>query len=89
MSYPHTGKLTARIRGLECTFDGDVWATPDATLTAQLNAATDNAAKTHHTIHELATKILRQQGLLADAEILSWENNTWRGDDQLPPGAID
>jgi hypothetical protein len=87
MSYPHTGNLTALIRGLECTFNGDAWSTPDAALTAQLNAATDKAVKTHHTIYELATKILRQQGLLPDAQITSWQNHSW--DTELPPGAID
>ena len=71
MSYPHTGKLEALVNNLPCHFDGDVWTTPDAQLTAQLNTVTKVLPKTDCTILEMAELALHQAGLSAASHIVT------------------
>lgn len=87
MSVPHTGKLVATVRGVRCEFDGDKWTTPDARLTAELNAAASSSPKTHFTILERAYHILRKAGLLSVAQIGAVEFDSHRT--EIPPGAVD
>ena len=87
MSIPHTGRLVAEIKGVRCEFDGDHWAGPDAALNVLLNEATESTVKHHHSIEEIARRVLRETGLEASARILSVKPDRWRT--ELPPDAVD
>jgi len=87
MSVPHTGKLTAEIRGQRCEFNGDNWTAPEAALTALLNDATASTPKTHMDIKSLARIVLIKAGLWNQSRILDWEGDIW--EEELPPEAID
>ena len=88
MSIPHTGRLAARINGIDCTFDGNTWKSSDSRLAARLNSVMAGLAVTHLSIFEVATNALEHAGLTSAAEILSWEPDSWPPD-SLPDGAID
>ena len=87
MSVPHTGRLTATIDDMRCTFDGDAWQTPVPALTAELNLVTDRAIKHHYDIHGVALQVFADLQLGARARVLEWEGDGW--DEELPPGAED
>jgi hypothetical protein len=87
MSIPHTGSLAARIRGEVYQFDGDHWSGADPALLAVLNQSSRRCPKTHRSIQEVATAVIRECGLDAESEIVSARNDSWA--DELPPGAVD
>ena len=87
MSLPHTGQLEAIVNGVPCHFNGDAWTTPDAALTARLNAEMEFVAKHHATIDEVANCVFRRARLEASAKILHFKCDVWPS--ELPDGAID
>ncbi len=87
MSIPHTGKLTASVNGIDCSFDGDTWLTSDSELTKLLNEVTENSPKTHFSIRELAEHVLNKTSLLAQSKILSSESDKWNS--SIPAEAED
>lgn len=87
MSIPHTGNLEAKIRGVHCQFDGDIWNSPDGDLAGRLNEATAAVPKTHFPIEEIAEAAILYAGLSDAAKIVSFTRDHWA--EALPPGAID
>ena len=88
MSLPHTGRLSAEVDGIQCTFDGDVWeAAGDPRLSVALDRATAGVPKTHRTIVEVAQAAMAAAGFASRSRILSWEIGDWG--EELPDGAID
>ena len=87
MSLPHTGQLEAIVNGVPCHFNGDVWTTPDAGLTARLNAEMKSVVKHHATIDEVANSVFRRARLKASAKILNFKCDSWL--DELPEDAVD
>lgn len=89
MSVPHTGQLSATIRGNGCDFNGEVWSTPDPALTQLLNLETAIVPKHHSDIREIAEQVLRRLGLLREVTIDSWRPDSWGPRDRIPRGALD